>query len=103
MPGLEKIAPRRPGAAIQEEVDDGEYEGTMKVEIGPITVSYKGTVKFEETDETDHHAVLRATGREARGQGTASATIVSTLHDEGDGTRINVETNMMLTGRGDPP
>ena len=96
---LEKIAPCLPGAAIQEEVDDGEYEGTMKVEIGPMTVSYQGTVKFEETDETDHHAVLRATGREARGQGTASATIVSTLREEGNGTRFNVETDMMLTGR----
>ena len=96
---LEKIAPCLPGAAIQEEVDDGEYEGTMKVEIGPITVSYKGTVKFEETDETAHRAVLQATGREARGQGTASATIVSTLREEGDGTRVNVETDMMLTGR----
>jgi uncharacterized protein len=96
---LEKIAPCLPGAAIQEEVGDGEYAGTMKVEIGPITVSYKGTVKFEETDESAHRAVLEATGREARGQGTATATIVSTLREEGDGTRVNVETDMMLTGR----
>src|SRR4028119_927733 len=97
---LEKIAPCLPGAAIQEEVDDGEYEGTMRVEIGPITVSYKGTVKFEETDETGHRAVLQATGREARGQGTASATIVSTLREDGEGTRGNVETDLTLTGRG---
>jgi carbon monoxide dehydrogenase subunit G len=96
---LEKIAPCLPGAAIQEELDDGEYAGTMKVEIGPITVSYKGTVKFEETDESAHRAVLQATGREARGQGTATATIVSTLREEGNGTRVNVETDMMLTGR----
>ena len=96
---LEKIAPCLPGAAIQEEVDDGEYAGTIKVEIGPITVSYKGTVKFEETNESAHRAVLQATGREARGQGTATATIVSTLHDEGDNTRVNVETDMLLTGR----
>ncbi|HEV2091878.1 MAG TPA: SRPBCC family protein [Rubrobacter sp.] len=96
---LERIAPCLPGAAIQEERGDGEYEGTMKVEIGPITVSYKGTVKFEETDETNHRAVLQATGREARGQGPASATIVSALREERDGTRVNVETDMMLTGR----
>jgi carbon monoxide dehydrogenase subunit G len=96
---LEKVAPCLPGAAIQEELDDGEYAGTMKVEIGPITVSYKGTVKFEETDESAHRAVLQATGREARGQGTATATIVSILREEGDGTRVNVETDMMLTGR----
>ena len=99
MLGLEKIAPCLPGAAIQEKLDDGEYAGTMKVEIGPITVSYKGTVKFEGTDESAHRAVLQATGREARGQGTATATIVSTLREEGDGTRVNVETDMMLTGR----
>lgn len=96
---LEKIAPCLPGAALQEEGEDGEYAGTIKVEIGPIAVSYKGTIKFEETDETDHRAVLQATGREARGQGTASATIVSTLREEGDGTRVNVETDLMLTGR----
>lgn len=96
---LEKIAPCLPGAAIQEETADGEYAGTITVEIGPITVGYKGTVMFEETDERSHRAVLRATGRETRGQGTASATIVSTLREEGDGTRVNVETDLLLTGR----
>ncbi len=98
MLNLERIAPCLPGAAIQEDKGDGEYEGTMKVKIGPITANYKGTVRFEETDEENHRAVLNATGRDARGQGTASATIVSTLQ-EGDSTRVNVETDMKLTGR----
>jgi uncharacterized protein len=71
----------------------------MKVKIGPITANYKGTAKFEETDEKNRRAVLKATGRDARGQGTASATIVSTLHEEGDDTRVRVETDMRLTGR----
>src|SRR5829696_2027863 len=72
----------------------------MKVKIGPITANYKGTVKVEEADEENHRAVLQATGRDARGQGTASATIVSTLQEEGgDSTKVNVETDMKLTGR----
>ena len=96
---LERIAPCLPGAAIQEEKDDGEYDGTMKVKIGPITANYKGTVKFEETDEANYRAVLQATGRDARGQGTASATITSILQEEGDKTRVSVETDMKLTGR----
>jgi len=97
---LQKIAPCLPGAAIQEEKADGEYDGTMKVKIGPITANYKGTVKVEEADEENHRAVLQATGRDARGQGTASATIVSTLQEEGgDSTKVNVETDMKLTGR----
>ena len=97
---LQKIAPCLPGAAIQEEKGDGEYDGTMKVKIGPITANYKGTVKVEEADEENHRAVLQATGRDARGQGTASATIVSTLQEEGgDSTQVSVETDMKLTGR----
>ena len=97
---LQKIAPCLPGAAIQEEKGDGEYDGTMKVKIGPITANYKGTVKVEEADEENHRAVLQATGRDARGQGTASATIVSTLQEEGgDSTKVSVETDMKLTGR----
>jgi uncharacterized protein len=56
-------------------------------------------VKFEEVDEDNHRAVLQATGRDARGQGTASATIVSTLQEEDDGTKVSVETDMKLTGR----
>jgi len=99
MLNLERIAPCLPGAAIQEEKDEGEYDGTMKVKIGPITANYKGTVKFEEVDEENHRAVLQATGRDARGQGTASATIVSTLQEESDGTKVSVETDMKLTGR----
>jgi uncharacterized protein len=99
MLNLERIAPCLPGAAIQEEKDEGEYDGTMKVKIGPITANYKGTVKFEEVDEDNHRAILQATGRDARGQGTASATIVSTLQEEGEGTKVSVETDMKLTGR----
>ena len=97
---LKKIAPCLPGAGLQDEKGDGEYDGTMKVKIGPITANYKGTVKIEEADEENHRAVLQATGRDARGQGTASATIVSTLQEEGsDSTKVSVETDMKLTGR----
>ncbi|MEJ7840504.1 MAG: SRPBCC family protein [Rubrobacter sp.] len=95
---LEKIAPCLPGADIQDEAD-GEYAGTMKIKVGPITASYKGTVRFEEADEANHRAVLQATGRDVRGQGTASATIVSTLREEGGSTKVSVETDLKLTGR----
>ncbi|HKH12788.1 MAG TPA: SRPBCC family protein [Rubrobacter sp.] len=97
---LERITPCLPGASLTEETGDREYDGAMKVKLGPVTQQYKGTVKIQEADESAHRAVLRADGKDARGQGTASATIVSTLHDEGSGsTRVNVETDMQITGR----
>jgi carbon monoxide dehydrogenase subunit G len=95
---LERITPCLPGAALEEESGD-EYKGTMTIRLGPVTQKYNGTVSFEETDEESHRAVLKADGKDARGQGTASATITSTLTEEDDGTKVHVETDMHLTGR----
>jgi uncharacterized protein len=95
---LERITPCLPGAALEEESGD-EYKGTMTIRLGPVTQKYNGTVSFEETDEESHRAVLKADGKDARGQGTASATITSTLTEEDGGTKVHVETDMHLTGR----
>jgi uncharacterized protein len=95
---LERITPCLPGAALEEESGD-EYKGTMTIRLGPVTQKYNGTVSFEETDEESRRAVLKADGKDARGQGTASATITSTLTEEEGGVHVRVETDMHLTGR----
>src|ERR687886_2259397 len=97
---LERVTPCLPGAALTEQSGD-EYKGTMKVRLGPVSQEYEGTVKIDEADEEAHRAVLKANGKDARGQGTASATITSTLQEEngGESTRVRVETDMQLTGR----
>lgn len=95
---LERIAPCLPGASI-DEASDEEYQGTMAIKLGPISARYRGTVSVEEADEENHRAVLRANGKETRGQGSASATITSTLHEENGSTRVRVETDMQVAGR----
>ncbi len=97
---LERVTPCLPGASLKEETGDGEHKGAMRVKLGPVTQDFEGTVSYEETDESAHRAVLKADGKDARGQGTASATITSTLHEENGGsTRVHVETDMQLSGR----
>jgi carbon monoxide dehydrogenase subunit G len=98
---LERITPCLPGAALTEETGEDEYKGEMTVKMGPVSQKYDGTVKIEEAAESEHRAVLKADGKDARGQGTASATITSTLHEEngGESTRVHVETEMQITGR----
>ena len=95
---LERVTPCLPGASLTEQEGD-EYRGKMTVRLGPVKQEYNGTVKFEETDESDHRAVLKADGKDQRGQGTASATITSTMTEENGGTKVHVETDMQLTGR----
>jgi hypothetical protein len=95
---VERIAPCLPGAELQE-VEGDQYRGIVKVKVGPITASYKGTARFEEMDAIAHRAVLKAEGRETRGQGNASATISATLSPSGDGTKVEVVTDLAITGK----
>jgi len=73
---VERIAPCMPGAELQE-IEGDEYRGIVKVKVGPITAQYKGKATFIERDEAGGRAVLRAEGRDTRGQGNANATITA--------------------------
>lgn len=95
---VERIAPCLPGAELKE-IEGDEYRGIVKVKVGPITASYKGAARFEELDEATHRAVLKAEGRETRGQGNASATIIATMEPSGVGTKVMVSTDLAITGK----
>ncbi len=95
---VERIAPCLPGAQLQE-VDGEEYRGVVKVKVGPITAQYKGQATFVELDEDGRRAVLRAEGRETRGQGNANATITATLRPDGEGTAVSIVTDLTITGK----
>ena len=95
---VERIAPCLPGAQLTE-VDGETYSGNVKVKVGPITAQYKGTATFIEKDDDVHRAVLKADGRDTRGQGNASALVTATLVADGDGTLVTVKTDLTITGK----
>jgi carbon monoxide dehydrogenase subunit G len=95
---VERIAPCMPGAQLTE-VEGDEYRGTVKVKVGPITAQYKGAAEIVEADEANHRVVLKAAGRDTRGQGNASATVTATLAPEGTGTIVHIDTDLNITGK----
>jgi uncharacterized protein len=96
---VERVAPCLPGATVEPAGDDGEFNGQMTVKIGPITARYKGSVRIQEADEPGRRAVMRAQAKDARGQGTAAATITSTMEPAPEGgTKVKVVTDMRVTG-----
>ncbi len=96
---LPRIAPCMPGATLTEHDDEG-FAGTVKVKLGPINLTYRGTGRFVERDEDARRVVLEASGRDTRSAGTASATITATLHPNGDErTEVRVHTDLSVTGR----
>ena len=97
---VQRVAPCLPGAQLTEVGEDGTYNGTFSVKIGPATAAYRGTMKMEEVDAEAHRVTMRASGTDKRGQGGAKALMVSRLTErEGGGTHVDVETDMSITGR----
>ncbi|HXY93970.1 MAG TPA: SRPBCC family protein [Acidimicrobiia bacterium] len=95
---VERIAPCMPGAQLQE-IEGDEYRGIVKVKVGPITAQYKGAARIVEADEGAHKLVLKAEGRDTRGQGNASATVTATLTPDGSATVVHIDTDLNITGK----
>jgi carbon monoxide dehydrogenase subunit G len=96
---VQRVAPCLPGAEITEAGDDGSYRGTFSVRLGPTTAAYRGELAVQEADAAAHRAVMRASGQDKRGQGSAKATIVSTMREDDGATMVEVETDFTITGR----
>lgn len=95
---VEGIAPCMPGAELRE-VEGNEYRGVVKVKVGPITAQYQGKATITEQDESAHRIVVKAEGRETRGQGNASANVTATLEAIGEETKVGVKTDLNVTGK----
>jgi carbon monoxide dehydrogenase subunit G len=97
---VETIAPCMPGATV-DEVDGDVVNGRIKVKVGPVSLTYKGTAKFTERNPETRVVVVEAAGKETRGAGTASATVRASLTPDasGSGTEVSMHTTMNVTGR----
>ena len=95
---LAGIAPCMPGAVLTGR--DGEaYTGKVKIKVGPVTSEYSGVASFVEKDDTAHHAVIDAKGKDSRGAGNATALISADLTAQGDRTLVTVATDLRITGK----
>jgi uncharacterized protein len=95
---MEGVASCLPGATITGTERENVYDGSMRLKIGPMRVEYRGTATLTEVDEEHHTAVISLSAREAKGQGSAMATIRNQLESVEGGTRVNAQTDLQITG-----
>jgi carbon monoxide dehydrogenase subunit G len=95
---IRRIAPCMPGAELTDVVDERTYKGRIGVKLGPVALTFAGTVKFEEIDDTGHTARVAAQGSDAKGRGAANAVAAFRLEPAGGGTKVLVHTNLNLSG-----
>jgi carbon monoxide dehydrogenase subunit G len=95
---IQGIAPCMPGAELTEVVDATTYKGRIAVRLGPVALTFAGTVKFEEIDAAHYSAKVKAQGSDAKGRGSAHAEASFRLERIPAGSRVLVHTNLTLSG-----
>ena len=93
-----RVVPCMPGAELDETVSENAWKATMNVKLGPIALAFATDVTREAADEAAGQVTLNAKAREKRGRGGAQAAIVSSLTEIPDGTRIDIVTDLTLSG-----
>jgi carbon monoxide dehydrogenase subunit G len=95
---IPQIVPCMPGAELVEMVDDRTFKGKVSVKLGPVALTFNGTAKFEDINDTAHTARAKAQGSDTKGRGGANATVTFGLTPAGSGTRVDVVTDVALSG-----
>jgi len=97
---VERIAPCMPGASV-DDVEGDVVNGRLKIKVGPVSLTYRGTAKFTDRNPEARVVTLEASGKETRGSGTASATVRASMVPDasGSGTQVSMHTTMNVTGR----
>jgi carbon monoxide dehydrogenase subunit G len=95
---VEKVAPCMPGAQLTEVVDERTWKGKTNIKVGPVALSFAGTVVLEERDDQAHRVRLKAQGMEQRGKGAASAVVESHLEEVDGGTKVTMGTDLTISG-----
>jgi carbon monoxide dehydrogenase subunit G len=95
---VQKVAGCMPGAELTDVVDETTWKGKVGVKLGPVSMSFAGTVKMQERDDQAHRVVLKADGREQRGRGAASALVTANLEPADGGTKVAFVSDITITG-----
>jgi uncharacterized protein len=92
------VVPCMPGAELVEVSGENSWKAKVHVKLGPIALQFLADVAREQMDEAGGRVVLAVKAREAKGRGSADATIESRLSAEDGGTHVALVTDLALRG-----
>jgi uncharacterized protein len=92
---LERLVPCVEGGSVSERTAPDSVKAEIRVKMGAMSLTYKGTVEVAEHDDENHKALLKVKSREAGGQGYANADVEFSLAN-GGGT---IHTEAQISGK----
>jgi hypothetical protein len=95
---IRRVAPCMPGAALTEIIDPQHFRGKIAVRLGPVALAFAGRLQFEDVDEANHSARVKAQGSDDKGRGSANAVATFRIEPADTGSRVLIHTDLMLSG-----
>ncbi len=92
---LDRLVPCVQGGKVIERTGPESVKAEIRIKMGAMSLTFKGTVEVVEQDSDAHRAVLKVKSREAGGQGHANADVTFSL-ENGGGT---IHTAAQITGK----
>jgi carbon monoxide dehydrogenase subunit G len=92
---LERLVPCVEGGSVIERTSDEAVKAEIKVKMGAMSMTFRGTVEVAERDDDAHRALLRVKSRDTGGQGYANADVTFALSDGGG----QIHTAAQITGK----
>jgi carbon monoxide dehydrogenase subunit G len=93
-----RMARCMPGATLTDAREDRSYAGNVVVKLGPVRLAFAGEARITALDEAGRRAKVEAKGSDTKGRGSAQAKLDFVLVPDGSGTRVDVTTDLQLTG-----
>jgi carbon monoxide dehydrogenase subunit G len=95
---IPSVVPCMPGAELLAVEDARTYRGQVKVKLGPVAVAFQGRAKLTDVDEIHRTVRVSASGTEGKGRGSAQADVAFRLSPDGEGTRVDIVSDLALAG-----
>ena len=92
---LDRIIPCVEGGKVIELESPEKAKAEIKVKMGAMSMTFKGTVEVASKDEAAKRAVLRVKSKDTGGSGYANADVAFVIDDDGG----KIHTEAKITGK----
>ena len=97
---MEKVANCLPGVQQFNQLDDDHFEGMLRVKVGPVSLSFQGTVHVESRDRDAWRGIVRAEAKDRKvGGGVRAHLNMGLVEKSPTETEMHVELDAHILGK----
>lgn len=94
---IPSVAHCLPGAELLGETEDGAYEGTLSVKLGPMTAAFEGKATVS-PDAANRTATIEGRGVDKKGGSRGQVKVDYRIEPEETGSKVSVDADITLSG-----